>query len=402
VYNAHLVAFGRLGRVKAGTVIGFVGNTGDAAGEPTHDHFEWHPKTMPSGLWRSPYGQTELNGANRPLPVPPRGLSSCISGTCSPGPRSIPGLDDGIEIRFHFLRVRRLARARLATGVLAMAAILAACSGSSAATSGRVSVVAAENFYGDIARQLGGRFVSVTSILSDPAADPHLFEPGTAAAAAVADARLVIDNGLGYDAFMDRLLSAAPNADRRVVTIADVLRISGPDANPHIWYDVPRIPEMAKAIADALIAASPAHGSYFRDRLERFDGSLEPLQAAVAELKAKASGAPVAYTEPVPGYLLQAAGLAVRTPDDFARAIEDGNDPSPQAVAAMEGLFTNRDVRVLLYNSQATSPITDRIRQLAEENGIPVVPDTETLPEGMSFQDWQLGQVRALAEALAA
>ncbi|MDP9340796.1 MAG: zinc ABC transporter substrate-binding protein [Actinomycetota bacterium] len=284
-------------------------------------------------------------------------------------------------------------------GVLLVAGCLASCGGSSAAGD-RISVVAAENFYGDIAEQLGGPHVSVTSILSDPNADPHLFEPGTANAAAVADARVVIVNGLGYDAFMDRLLSASPNPDRRVVTIADVLHISGPGANPHIWYDVPRAPDMAKAIADALGAADPAHRSTFQDRLARFDRSLGPLRTAVDDLRSGSAGTPVAYTEPVPGYLLQAAGLVVRTPPDFARAIEEGNDPSPQAVAAMEALMRGRQVRVLLYNSQATSPITNRMRQLAGENGIPVVPVTETLPSGLSFQQWQLGQVRALGRAL--
>jgi zinc/manganese transport system substrate-binding protein len=287
----------------------------------------------------------------------------------------------------------------VALGVLLAGATLASCGGPPA-HGDRVPVVAAENFYGDIAGQVGGPFVSVTSILSDPNADPHLFEPGTATAAEVADARVVIDNGLGYDAFMDRLLSAAPNPDRRVVTISDSLGIGGPEANPHVWYDLPRVPDMAGAIAGALEAADPAHRSAYREGLARFDRSLRPLTAALDDLRSHRAGTPVAYTEPVPGYLLQAAGLVVRTPPEFAKAIEAGTDPSPQAVAAMEALFRNRQVRVLLYNSQATSPITDRMRQLAGENGIPVIPVTETLPPGLSFQQWQLGQVRALAKAL--
>jgi zinc/manganese transport system substrate-binding protein len=263
-------------------------------------------------------------------------------------------------------------------------------------------VVAAENFYGNIASQLGGTYVTVLSILSDPNADPHLFEPGTANAAAVADARIVIENGLGYDAFMDRLVSAAPTPQRRVVTMADVVHITGAGANPHIWYDVPRVPSMAKAIADALGAADPTHRDFYAARLAQFDASLQPLQDAVATLNARDAGAPVAYTEPVPGYLIQAAGLVVRTPDAFAKAIEEGNDPTPQAVAAMEGLITNRQVRVLLYNSQATSPITVRLRQLAQQHGVPIVAVTETLPPGKTFQSWQLGQVEALQRALGA
>ena len=167
---------------------------------------------------------------------------------------------------------------------------LAACSGAAAGSvvSGRVPVVAAENFYGDIVAQLGGPYVSVTSILSDPNADPHLFEPGTANAAAVADARLVVDNGLGYDAFMDRLLAAAPNSKRTVVTIAKVFGFAGGGVNPHLWYDAPRIPDMAKAIADALSTVGPAHRGYFAARLAAFDDSLKPLLDAVAALRASA------------------------------------------------------------------------------------------------------------------
>ena len=284
-----------------------------------------------------------------------------------------------------------------------LAVLLAACGGAQPGPGGgnaRVPVVAAENFYGNIVTQLGGPYVTVTSLLTDPTADPHLFEPGTATAAAVAEARLVIDNGLGYDAFVDRLLSAAPSTTRTVVTVADALHITGAGANPHLWYDVPRVPEIAAAIADGLDAVDPSHRTYFEARLSAFDSSLRPLQEAVARIRSKDGGAPVAYTEPVPGYLLQAAGLSVRTPQDFAKAIEEGNEPTPQAVAAMDALLTGRQVRVLLYNSQATSPITDRMGQLAKEHGIPVVPVTETLPAGTSFQRWQLAQVQALAAAL--
>jgi zinc/manganese transport system substrate-binding protein len=283
-----------------------------------------------------------------------------------------------------------------------VAALAAACGGTSGATtaSGRVRVVAAENVYGDILEQLGGSRVDVTSILSDPDADPHLFEPGTANAAAVAGAALVVQNGLGYDAFVQRLLAAAPNPTRRVVTVADVLHVGGPQANPHLWYDVARLPSVARAFASSLIAVDPGHRGYLQGRLRAFLASLRPLQDAVAAIGAADAGAPVACTEPVPGYLLQAAGLSVRSPSAFARAIEQGADPSPQAVAAMQALLEGRQVRVLLYNSQATSPVTDRMRELAARNRIPVVAVTETLPPGMSFQEWQLGQVRALARAL--
>ena len=245
--------------------------------------------------------------------------------------------------------------------------------------------------------------MSVTSVLNDPNADPHLFEPGTVVGAAVARANVVIENGVGYDAWMDKLIAAASHPGLDVVTIADVLGVSGTDVNPHLWYDVPRLPDIAAAIGKALASADPAHRSDYETLEASFVASLEPLDDAVSAIKAQFAGAPVAYTEPVPGYLLEAAGLVVKTPEAFARAIEEGNDPTPQAVAEMEALFTDHQVKVLLYNAQATSPVTDRLRQLAEQNSIQVVPVTETIPPGAkSFQDWQLSQVQALSRALGA
>jgi zinc/manganese transport system substrate-binding protein len=299
-------------------------------------------------------------------------------------------------------RVLGLYAATLLTACIAMVGCSHIADPRGAATPGApVRVVAAENLYGDIAGQIGGSAVTVTSILSDPDADPHLFEPGTANGVAVADAQVVIMNGLGYDDFMQRLLEAAPDPERKVVTIADILDVTGADANPHLWYDLPRVPAIAEAIADALSASDPADRSAFQERLAAFDASLKPLDAALHRLQERDAGTPVAYTEPVPGYLLQAAGLPVETPEAFALAIEEGNEPTPQAVAAMNALFTDRKVRLLLYNSQATSPITERLRQLAERSGVPVVPVTETLPPGEDFQSWQLAQLRGIEAALA-
>jgi zinc/manganese transport system substrate-binding protein len=272
--------------------------------------------------------------------------------------------------------------------------------GSDPSGAGKVSVVAAENVYGDIAAQIGGSHADVISVLSDPDADPHLFAPGTQNGAEVAQADVVIENGVSYDPWMDKLIEASPNAHRRVVNIAQVLDVTAPDANPHLWYDVPRLPQIAEAIADSLAASDPAHRAYFQAQEAKFVASLAPLDAAVAAIKQAHGGTPVAYTEPVPGYLLDAAGLVNRTPDGFSKAVEEGTDPTPQDVAETNTLFTDHAVRVLLYNAQATSPITDHLRDLAQSQGIPVVPVTETLPAGMTFQSWQLGQVQALAKAL--
>jgi zinc/manganese transport system substrate-binding protein len=278
--------------------------------------------------------------------------------------------------------------------------LLAGCGGS-VEKNGGLDVVAAENVYGNIAAQIGGRYVSVTSILTSPDADPHLFEPGTSAGLAVSKAKVALQNGVGYDAFMTKLEDAAPNKDRSVVTMADVLGVHGKDANPHLWYDVPRLDRIAGTIATAFTRADPPHAAAYRAALSRFERSLAPLRQEVATIRDRFRGAPVAYTEPVPGYLVAAAGLRNLAPDSFTRLIEEGTEPSASAVAAMDSLVSQHRIRVLLYNRQAVSPITARLRAAAQSAGIPVVPVTETLPPGLTFQRWQLNQVRALAAALA-
>ncbi|HEY2869529.1 MAG TPA: zinc ABC transporter substrate-binding protein [Gaiellales bacterium] len=293
-------------------------------------------------------------------------------------------------------------------GYVGLAAVLAAGGVALAATGasdgpardGRVSVVAAENAYGSIAAQIGGRHVTVRSILNDPAADPHLFTADTTTGLAVARAALVIQNGAGYDSFMGKLESAAPSSGRIVVTVADVLGVHGAGANPHLWYDVPQLGRVAGAIAAGLERADPRHRDAYRAGLRRFERRLAPLRREVAAMRVRDGGAPVAYTEPVPGYLLAAAGLRNLTPPGFSRAIEDGSEPTAAAVADMTGLLAGHRVRALLLNTQAVSPITARIRSAAEGAGIPVVGVTETLPAGETFQAWQLRQARALARAL--
>jgi zinc/manganese transport system substrate-binding protein len=284
--------------------------------------------------------------------------------------------------------------------VLALATTLLPGCGNSSSAAGGLDVVAAENTYGNIASQIGGPRVSVTSILTNPNADPHLFEPGTSNGLAVAGAKVAIENGLGYDAFMTKLENAAPSSGRIVVTMADVLGVHGKNANPHLWYDVPQLTRVARAIAAALERADPRHASAYGAGVSRFDRSLGPLRREVATIRSHFRGAPVAYTEPVPGYLVTAAGLRNLAPRSFTRPIEDGTEPSPSGVAAMNALIAHHRIRVLLYNSQAVSPITARLQSAAAAAGIPVVPVSETLPAGMTFQHWQLAQARALAAAL--
>ncbi|BBZ46215.1 ABC transporter substrate-binding protein [Mycobacterium parmense] len=261
--------------------------------------------------------------------------------------------------------------------------------------------MAAENFWGDITKQIGGDDVKVTSVISDPNADPHLYESDARTAAEVSKAQLVIVNGMGYDDFMGKLLSASPNPSRKVLTAADVMQISGANANPHIWYDIAKVPDVASAIAARLGALDLADATTFTANAKTFSDSLAPINAAIANIKKRYPGAPVGYTERVPGYLLEAAGLKLATPASFAQAIEDGNDPSPADNSAMDTAVKTKAIKVLLYNAQVTSPATDTVKTLARQNGVPIIGVTETLPPNdANFQAWQLRQVDELTSAL--
>jgi len=285
---------------------------------------------------------------------------------------------------------------------LALTAGMTGCASSSAgrSASGRLTVVAAENFWGNLAMQIGGDHVEVTSLISSPDADPHLFEPGTRDGLEVAQAAVVIVNGANYDPFMDRLLAAAPSAHRQVVRVSDVLHVTGSDPNPHLWYDTPALPTVVNAIATALSTADPSHAATYRRGATETIAALQPLEHAVVGLSSADAGDPVAYTERVPGLLLAAAHLRVLTPPGFARSVEDGTDPSASDVAAMRALITGKHIDALLYNEQATSPVTSQLQSLARAAGIPIVAVTETMPPNATFESWQLDQVDALVAAL--
>jgi len=263
-----------------------------------------------------------------------------------------------------------------------------------------VDVVAAENFWGNIASQLGGPDVSVTSLITNPNADPHLFETDAANAAKLALARVVIENGAGYDGWMSSLLNA-DGGDPTVVNAASVLGVTGSDPNPHLWYDIPKVPKVAAAISAAFAQVDPKDAAAFRSNLRRFDNSLAPLTAVLASIRSRFAGAPVAYTERVPGYALAIAHLAVKTPEGFARAIEDGEDPAPADTLAMEQLLTKRRIDVLLYNVQTVTSVTTQVRALAQKSGIAIVGVSETMPTSdRTYQQWQLSQLTALLHAL--
>ncbi len=285
------------------------------------------------------------------------------------------------------------------TGMLGTGMLAAPQPARAVPAAARVVVVAAENFYGDIVGQIGGDHVAVTSIINDPNVDPHEYETRAKDAAAVADAGLVIQNGLGYDAFMDKLLAASPNPKRKLIVVSELTGHKKGE-NVHIWYDPPTSPKLAQAILEALVRSDPGNATAYRNRYRAFESSLPAVTRAIAAMRGQYAGTPVAATEPVFGYMAQAIGLNVITPIAFQRAIEEGEDPPAAAIAQMEEHLKKRQVKMLIYNVQTVSPITTRVRQVAKQSGVPVVPVSETLPAGKSFQQWVLSELEQIRQAL--
>jgi zinc/manganese transport system substrate-binding protein len=258
-----------------------------------------------------------------------------------------------------------------------------------------IGIVAAENFYGDIARQIAGPDARVTSILSNPDQDPHLFEADPSTARALADARLVIANGVDYDPWVTKLLAASTTPNRRIIIAADLLHRK-PGVNPHLWYDPATMPAVATAIATALAAEVPATQA----RLQAFLASLAPITARIADMRGKYAGVPVTATEPVFGYMATALGLAMRN-QRFQLAVMNDTEPSAADIAAFERDLKTHKVRVLLYNKQASDSAVERLLGIARAAKIPVVGVTETEPAGTTYQQWMLSQLAALDAALA-
>ncbi|MGZ2745879.1 metal ABC transporter solute-binding protein, Zn/Mn family [Burkholderia stagnalis] len=298
------------------------------------------------------------------------------------------------------LRAPLPAPTRVARPVRWLAAGLAALSLAvpALAQAAAVNVVAAENFYGDVASQIGGRHVTVTSILSNPDQDPHLFEASPKTARALQQAQLVIYNGANYDPWMARLLGASKQAKRATIVVADLVGKKAGD-NPHLWYDPATMPAAARAIAAALGRADPANQADYDANLATFVASLKPIDDKVAALRAQYKGVPVTATEPVLGYLADAIGVEMRN-QRFQLATMNDTEASASDIAAFENDLRKKQVRALIYNSQAEEPMTKRMLKLARDAGVPTVSVTETQPAGKTFQQWMLGELDALGKAL--
>lgn len=287
---------------------------------------------------------------------------------------------------------------------------LSACGSSSAgnttsgSTNGSVSsaaipVVAAENFYGDVVKQIGGSHVDVTSILSDPNVDPHEYESNVNNAKAVTKARLVIESSGGYDDWMDKLLSASPNSSRLLIKGFDLAPTRLPD-NVHVWYNVDNMTVIAQMMTDDLKKLDPADASTFDSNFQTFKQSLDQVHAKMSEIKAKYNGSSVGLTETIYLYQTGPLGLKVLTPFEFEKAMAEGNDPPADTVVTAENQVKGKQIKVLIYNQQTVSPVTTKLQNDAKAEQIPIVPVTETMPPSKHYQSWMLDQLSALESGL--
>jgi zinc/manganese transport system substrate-binding protein len=271
---------------------------------------------------------------------------------------------------------------------------------STTSPSGAIRVVAAENFWGSLITQLGGTRVSVTSIVSDPNADPHEYESNTADAMAIANAQLVIINGAGYDTWAQHLI-AASNSPHQVILNVQELVNQTVDANPHFWYSPAYVNETVKAMYQDLVSIDPSHASYYAQQYAALNASLAAYNARIGEIKQQFGGAKVASTETMFLYLANATGLDVVSPAPFMEAVAEGNDPPAQSIAQFNQLITNGTVKVLVYNEQTVTPLTQSVKVLASQHNIPIVAMTETIqPPDVSFQVWMNAQLIVLQNAL--
>lgn len=315
------------------------------------------------------------------------------------------------------MRLRPLAGAATALAALTLTACGSGAA-SPAADDGTLTVVASTNVYGSIAEAVGGSSVTVTSLISDPAADPHSYESTPADAATVAGGDIVVYNGGGYDEFMPQLLESA-GGERTVIDVAELSGLvpaeeageehSADDGhdhgefNEHFWYSLPTMQTLADRLAQDLGTADPANAATYTANAQAFDASVAGLIERAQAAGASVPGGRVAVTEPVPGYLIETAGLIDATPPEFSEAVEEDTDPPAAVVAATLALFdpnTPDPLRALILNAQTETPTTEQVRQAAEAVGVPVVEVTETLPDGTDYLGWMTAQVESLTAAL--
>ena len=278
--------------------------------------------------------------------------------------------------------------------------LLPSINASASSKSGVIVVVGAENEYANVLSQIGGKYVTVSAILNDPNTDPHTFEASPSVAEEIGRAQLIVQNGVGYDGFMNKIEAASPNTKRKVIVAQNVLGLASNTPNPHLWYSPRTMPAVARVIATDLEKLDPSHAAYFQNNLKSFETSLQPWLHAIAAFKAKYAGTAVAVTEPVADDLLKAMGTRILTPFVFQADIMNGVDPAPEDISLEEGFFTKHEAKVFCYNQQVVDSLTSTIKQTAISAKVPVVGVYETMPTGYDYQTWMLAEVKAIEAAI--
>jgi zinc/manganese transport system substrate-binding protein len=317
-----------------------------------------------------------------------------------------------LHVTGHWSQIRPALRSRFAAICAsgALAAIVAACgsgssspaaaNGSAGPTGRHLAVVAAENFWGSIVAQLGGSQVTVTSIISNPNADPHDYQSSASSARAFATADYVIVNGAGYDGWAESLLSANQSSSRKVFSVAELLGKRGGD-NPHFWYGPDYVEKVAGRITTDLSSIDAADVSYYRQRRADLETALKPYHDRISAIKQKFAGQKVASTESIFEYMATGLGLDLVSPPEFMKAVAEGNDPPAETVTAFHQLIQQKQITVLVYNQQTSTDVTNNLRRMAAQQNIPIVGVTETIqPPDSSFQIWMVGELNDLQNAL--
>lgn len=266
--------------------------------------------------------------------------------------------------------------------------------------SGKIDIIAAENFYGEVAQAVGGDQVEVTSILTNPNMDPHGYEPTAQTSRVVEDAQMIVYNGIGYDSWMDKLINASSlSASKSIIKVAEDVMGKKTGDNEHVWYDPAAMPKLAIKIADDLAKLDPSHAADFHKRAQSYIASLDPLKEKILKLK-QASGGKIDLSEPIFAYMADALHFKVGD-SEFAKAIDEGTDPSPASLSELQSDMKNKKIKFFVYNIQNSSPIVDNMIEIANANGIPLVEVTETEPTGKNYLQWMNGQLDEVNRALA-
>ena len=299
------------------------------------------------------------------------------------------------------MRMRLLAVVVPAAVTILLVSACSSTAGTSGDPQGKIVAVGAENEYQDVIATVGGKYVDAEAIMSNPNTDPHVFVASAQVAQEVSAAELIVQNGVNYDDFMAQIENASPDSGRKVIVVQNLLGLPTDTPNPHLWYKPGTMTAVANAVATDLSQLQPSHAAYFKANAARFISSLTTWYNAISTFKAAYPDTPVATTEPVADYMLQAVGADNMTPWTLQAAIMNGTDPSPQDVAIQRSLFTGHKVKVFLYNQQVTDSLTESFIQLAQQNGIPVVGVYETMPApGYNYLSWMMAEVNALTKAV--